>query len=100
MPFKCLKRKEKKTVDKTESKKNAVLIPDIRIIILETKIHPTPVTAPTHIFIFFIERREIVSKLFTYYGVEKEFQPWYFQIRVTLQMDFTHVSERDNFIYP
>ena len=29
----------------------------------------------------------------------KKNQPWYFQIRVKFQMDFTHLSERNRFFY-
>ena len=42
---------EKKTADKTETKKiQAALMADIRIIILKTRIHPAPAIAPTPIF--------------------------------------------------
>ena len=77
--------KKEKTTDKTELKKNAVPMADFRTILLKSKIHPaatpvSPVAFPTFIFTF--ERREVFLKLFIYHGVKKEFQFWYFQIRI------------------
>ena len=78
-----IEAKKKQTVDKIESKKRqSVLMADIRIIILETKIHPITVTAPvtTPVFpvafpvfapTFTTERKEIFPKLPTYHGIKK-----------------------------
>ena len=101
--------RREQAIDKTElKKKQAALMADFRIIILEPRAPPTPtfipaptpafpVTFPAFAFIFTTERKEIFPKLFTYHGIKKEFQPWYFQVRAKLQVDFTHLSERNPF---
>ena len=74
---------KKRTIDKTETKKNqTVIMAEFRNMILESKIQPTPaitpvfpVAFPTPIFTFTHERRDIFPKVFTYYGVKKDFQP-------------------------
>ena len=85
-------------------KKQTAQMAEFRTIILESKVQPAPVTtpppvfpvvSPTPIFTSITERREKFPKKITYHGVKREFQPWYFQIRVKLQMDFTHLSEQD-----
>ena len=79
---------------------------DFRIIILKSRVPPAstfipaPALAPPVTFLAFIftfARRWVLPKLFTYHGVKKEFQPWYFQVRAKLQVDFTHLSERNYF---
>ena len=66
------KKKKKTPADTIETKKKAALMADIRIIILKTNIHPTPiitpkpvfpVASPTPIFTFFTERKQILPKL-------------------------------------
>ena len=95
--------KREQAVDKAEFKREqAALMADFRIIILESRVPPTPalpVAFPAPAFTFTTERKEIFPKLPTYHRVKREFQPWYFQVRVKLQVDFTHLSERNRFFY-
>ena len=61
--------------------------------------HQTTIWVQPITFTFTTERIEIFPKLFIYHGIKKEFQPWYLQILVKLQVDFIHLSERDRFLY-
>ena len=101
--------RREQAADKAELRKEqAALMADFRAIILESRAPPAPAPtpaptpappvappAPTLTY----ERREVLPKLPTYHGVKVEFQPWYLQARAKLQVDLTHLSERDRFFY-
>ena len=100
------------TVDKIETrKKQTVLMAEFRILILvsakipptltATPVFPAPFIIPFAVPIFTptIERRKIFPEFFLYHGDKKDFQPWYFQIKMKLQMDFIYLSGRDRFFY-
>ena len=91
-----------------ETKKNqATLMADFRVLMVNTGFPaPAPIPAPVlpvafpaPAFTSTVERREIFPKLFTFHGIKMEFQPWYFQTRAKLQVDCTHLSEKNKFFY-
>ena len=100
--------RKKQAAQLAEAKKNqAALMADFRALMANTGL-PAPAPAPTPVFpVAFpapaftstVERREILPKLPTFHGVKMEFQPWYLQARAKLQVDCTHLSEKNEFFY-
>ena len=100
--------RKKQAAQLAETKKNqAALMADFRALMVNTGF-PTPasvlapvlpVAFPAPAFTSTVERREIFPKLPTFHGVKVEFQPWYLQARAKLQVDCTHISQRNKFFY-
>ena len=92
------KFKKEQAIDKAELKKKiATQIVEFRTILLKSKAPPTPITTPvfpvafpTPAFTFSTERKKKIPEATYILWNPKKNQPWYFQVRAKLQVDFTH----------